>query len=403
MPDQPQSGAEAPTPNSVPMATPVQGPVWPMSLHPEGPGHALTPAPPHRGWKFPPSPWDEPMPGIDHKRAAFKPSQRSPWPTATVFGSNAAGIGAAGIGGAGIGGAGQAGTAEHRVQPNVAVDASGRVIAELICLRCGYALRGLDVASKCPECGVDVAESLKSDQLIHADAVWLDRVASGLRWAWILALVGWLGTLAGIVLGSTGIVSRGSTGLLTAFIGRPIIAAKLVVWWRWTMPERTAEGQTGMGFSGKREGLSARKATRLFAMVSLGVVFAQTIGPLMGVRGLPALPSGLGPIASVSLNGARLVLWIAHYAAVTACFFATCIYLKQLARRANDSALLGYCQVTMIVAPVLAIVLGCLIIGLVFAWFMWWAMLISAESTVSSIARTRKAAARLAEYSGAVG
>ena len=360
-----------------------------MSLHSDA--AAGQPAPTQSGWKLPPSPWDTPIPGMNHKRAPFKPTPQIPWPAATIFAEATSTE-------ANPETMNQANNAEHQVRTSVAVDATGCVVADLICRRCGYALRGLHAAGKCPECGVDIAESLKSDQLIHADLIWLTAVASGLRWCWILALAGWLGAIAGFGLEATGLVGGTSGNVLDVLIGAPIIFAKLVMWWRWTKPERMADG-IAVAAAGRAEGFTARKATRLFAMISLAVLCLETLAPLMGLHTVPRSFGGLGQVTALSFGAVVSVLAVAKYAALAACFFATCIYLKQLARRANDPTLLGYCQVAMIVAPVLAITLGCVIIGLVVAWFMWWAMLISAETTISSIVRARTAAERLAAYS----
>ncbi len=50
---------------------------------------------------------------------------------------------------------------------------------DLLCIRCGYRLRGLEVEGRCPECGSEVACSMPSDRLSVADPSWLDRVYRG--------------------------------------------------------------------------------------------------------------------------------------------------------------------------------------------------------------------------------
>ena len=48
------------------------------------------------------------------------------------------------------------------------------------CRACGYNLRGLADAGRCPECGRPVAESLESAELRHSDPAWLRGMATGL-------------------------------------------------------------------------------------------------------------------------------------------------------------------------------------------------------------------------------
>lgn len=65
------------------------------------------------------------------------------------------------------------------------------------CARCGYNLRGLDPAGRCPECGEPVVLSHRSDLLRFADAGWLRRMRFGaglIIWSEIADVVERLGT-----------------------------------------------------------------------------------------------------------------------------------------------------------------------------------------------------------------
>ena len=61
--------------------------------------------------------------------------------------------------------------------------AVGVVEADVPCLGCAYNLRTLNVAGRCPECGVEVGPSVeafyKGDALAVADKRWLDRLGAG--------------------------------------------------------------------------------------------------------------------------------------------------------------------------------------------------------------------------------
>jgi hypothetical protein len=65
------------------------------------------------------------------------------------------------------------------------------------CVSCGYNLRGLSKGGRCPECGMDVTRSLVGDQLIHADAAWLESLYRGHT---LIQVASILGTIIAFVL-----------------------------------------------------------------------------------------------------------------------------------------------------------------------------------------------------------
>ncbi len=54
-----------------------------------------------------------------------------------------------------------------------------RLLEDLLCSHCGYNLRGLLSEGRCPECGTEVARSLRGDLLAAADPAWLERLIRG--------------------------------------------------------------------------------------------------------------------------------------------------------------------------------------------------------------------------------
>ena len=61
--------------------------------------------------------------------------------------------------------------------------------AELVCVNCGYSLRGLEEDEACPECGLLVTESLRPELISLHDTNCLKRIRLGFC-LWFVSLVG---------------------------------------------------------------------------------------------------------------------------------------------------------------------------------------------------------------------
>ncbi|MCO6435825.1 MAG: hypothetical protein J5J06_01910 [Phycisphaerae bacterium] len=61
------------------------------------------------------------------------------------------------------------------------IDPNLTVARDVPCRRCGYNLRGLSPAGRCPECAAPVIVALQPDILAFADPRWLDTLACGQR------------------------------------------------------------------------------------------------------------------------------------------------------------------------------------------------------------------------------
>ena len=63
-----------------------------------------------------------------------------------------------------------------RVPP---VGPDGTVTADIACRRCGYNLRGLPVDGRCPDCAMPIAASVRGDDLVYADPIWIAKLTLG--------------------------------------------------------------------------------------------------------------------------------------------------------------------------------------------------------------------------------
>lgn len=83
------------------------------------------------------------------------------------------------------------------------LDASGRIIDELRCVRCGYNLKLQPAGGRCPECGEPCLTTLNLSQLRRSPAAWLDRVAGAVQLVWL----GLLGMTVSMFLGFLPVLS----------------------------------------------------------------------------------------------------------------------------------------------------------------------------------------------------
>ena len=71
---------------------------------------------------------------------------------------------------------------KHR-QPSslLLIDADDRIVADVLCIRCGHNLRNLHVADRCPNCTHPASDSVHGDYLIHADRPMVRGLAEAAR------------------------------------------------------------------------------------------------------------------------------------------------------------------------------------------------------------------------------
>lgn len=85
-----------------------------------------------------------------------------------------------------------------------------KTTADTSCIVCGYGLRGLARTGVCPECGSDVARSLRGDRLRYADQHWLACIHLGMNVVWWCVAAGMIVIIAIALMAVTGIAWRPS-------------------------------------------------------------------------------------------------------------------------------------------------------------------------------------------------
>jgi hypothetical protein len=184
-----------------------------------------------------------------------------------------------------------------------------RAPAGVLCRRCGYDLRGADLAGSCPECGTAVALSARPDLLRFADPAWVATLARGIRF------ILW-GTLVTVLATAGGMVAFGDT-LLGHIVSTAGGLVHLYGAWLLTMPNPSTVGRDPT--------LTDRKVVRVALAASLAGLFLRA---LLQSEALPNF-----------LLVALVILHVASRLARAVGEFAKFRYLAVLADRVPDGLL----------------------------------------------------------------
>ena len=220
---------------------------------------------------------------------------------------------------------------EHR--PSNAADGP-TIDLDILCVSCGYNLRGQPVQAACPECGTPVARSVRGEVLRFADVHWLQHLCWGIDLLLWAAVLGLTGGFLGLVmrpsppwLNYAGLALTGGfcTGLFLLTSTEPRLAH--------AAPRPLARGAVRIG------------AALTLAQAGLAQMLAHLpTGPAAQALALGAAISGLGlPVALHALG------WL----------------LIPIARRASTTSLVPQTIILMWTVPIVALAIP--VAGLVFA------------------------------------
>ncbi len=192
------------------------------------------------------------------------------------------------------------------------LDADGRIDIDLSCVQCEYNLRGQLPEGSCPECGLAVAESMRSDRLSQADPRWLSSLRKSTTW---LILGGFSYILMGCLNGSFRNSPSDADLLAILMLGINVLQnlSFCVGYWLLTDPEPNAYRNS-----------TARQLARWTSVTGHGLAIPALLLMLVNANTLVAV-AGL--------------VYLASFTATFIGFCAALVYLRQLARRVPSRSL----------------------------------------------------------------
>ena len=251
-----------------------------------------------------------------------------------------------------------------------------------VCLRCGYALTGLDADGICPECGTPVADSRRGALLKFSDPEYVATLHRGV----LLLLVGsitaiGLSTLGGVLLAAMALSQSAGTGgggtwtgtLMQVAQGLQLLGvageAMVILGWWWFS---TADPALPPAARGDRPRL----------VIRIALVF----GVLGLLAGIGMNGTGVGPQTfggGLTILGGVLML-LAGLAQV-ARFFGGMVYLRWMAPRLPDPFVGQRAKRYMWLLPLLIVIGSCILIGPLIATILTWLLLNRVRKHLKSI------------------
>ena len=229
---------------------------------------------------------------------------------------------------------------------------------DVICLQCGYSIRGLSHEGRCPECGTLIKRSLQGNLLRYSSPAYLATLNRGvfLILAAIAAKV--ICVVGGIILIGL-LTGRGLTdlarvsGLLLWTTSTGLSVLSLIGWWLFSAPDPAFVGTGG--------GTTARKVVRTTVAAAAVLTAMVTVVEMLATSSATRVDSA-----------AKILLGVV----LTVKFFAAMLYLRWLAHRFSNVVFDARARLLMWLCPLLVTVgmLFCFV-GPIIALVLYWNLL----------------------------
>lgn len=262
--------------------------------------------------------------------------------------------------------------------PECGKDIAPSVAAGRRCCKCAYELTGLPMSGSCPECGTPVEASLRGFVLEYAHPDYLKKLKSGLEYV-----------LNGILCSVVLIVLAAAVPFLLASLRSPSMSAFQMIsqglqflvtmiilfgYFKYTEPDPS--------YTGFEKPNSARTVLRIAIAVQAGCVAVQLLltAVLLNTGG-----AGMTSLFSILLLGG---LGLVSLAASATQYFAAIRYTRWLASRVPDDYVVRRTKTYMWLLPVLVTVGALVLIGPLIALIMYWNLLHRMRKHIKSILET---------------